>query len=522
MSRKNRVRYTNQQEQEDVSRGQLQARLTQYGWPIDSIGRDLGEDFIVRIYDAGIYSGLAFYVQLKSTVGLESLARQDNLLRYPISASDLEHWSTSAIPVFIIIWDIRMQCGCWVSVADSVGELSARKAHWRSQRTVRIRVPRSNATDNDGLAKVRLFVAHHYYPSISQGKELTIETKFEFPRTPEGSAAFESVQRAFRAGEKAIVDGRFIRELRFSEWWTRLFGEIDPTHGQLTLTPVPPNLPVPARIDVIARNGLTATLQYVDLRVVRQGTEEVTLSNEHQLTPLHFQLVLKHGVPSLNLTVHVLGPGNNVEQSRDVLRFLNAFAHGGTLRLHWLTAGNSDEIRFASGLVKAPDSDYLTIVDKLCYIQQKTGQMLVLQYPNGTITGDDRQSIHELLSIFETGRVVYNDKTVTGYLPKVVLDDMVEVHLAGRKLEFWIQFEDSYVELLGVQIALGPMTRHYRGMLDAPLDEFERNLSRVQPDGSLNIRLVHADVIEEFTNWVPEHGEKQPLSDSDSSVSPAL
>lgn len=59
-------RYSREAQQEDLSEAQLKERLAALGWPANRLGRDLGEDLLVQVYDQGESSGLSFYVQLKS------------------------------------------------------------------------------------------------------------------------------------------------------------------------------------------------------------------------------------------------------------------------------------------------------------------------------------------------------------------------------------------------------------------------------------------------------------------------
>src|SRR4051812_20106180 len=87
-------------EQEELSRIQFSERLLLYGsWLTDKI-KDLGEDMLVRIYEERVWSGISFFVQLKSTQDVESLIVQDGFVSYPFKVKDLKHWSASGVPVY--------------------------------------------------------------------------------------------------------------------------------------------------------------------------------------------------------------------------------------------------------------------------------------------------------------------------------------------------------------------------------------------------------------------------------------
>ena len=137
-------RLSEEQEQEYVSRDQFASRLSEYGWLTEPISRDLGEDFLVRIYDQGMSSGLGFLVQLKSVSNLDEYEIQGGYTSYRLEVGDLLHWEASAVPVFIVVWDVNRILGCWIGVPEAIVELNERRPAWRDQKTARVRIPSSN------------------------------------------------------------------------------------------------------------------------------------------------------------------------------------------------------------------------------------------------------------------------------------------------------------------------------------------------------------------------------------------
>lgn len=85
-------RRTPQQEQELLSRRQL--AIAWGDWVVQGSTEDLGEDFLFQIYENGTFSGLSFFLQLKST---KDLARHTkaSYVSYPFAVKDLEHWEQS-------------------------------------------------------------------------------------------------------------------------------------------------------------------------------------------------------------------------------------------------------------------------------------------------------------------------------------------------------------------------------------------------------------------------------------------
>lgn len=496
-------RLSRQQQQEYRSRDQLADRFDEYGWIPDPISRDLGEDFIVRIYNEGISTGLAFFVQLKSTDDLDRLEIKGGYTSYPLKVKDLIHWDSSAPPVFVIIWDVNRLTGCWTSVHDAIAELDKRKSNWRNQKKVRVRIPRSNGTDDEGMCRIRQCVAYYCYPIVSKGRDVEIHATFTFPDTPEGQASRVALERHLAAGDVAEIDGEFIRELEFSDWWTRLFGEMDPSTGRLILGSRPSEQSVPVRLDLIPPDGDGYVFPYADFMVIKQGFDEFTVSNEHQPVALHFQFVFKRSEQHFTASVKLNGPGANVQETRDVLQFLKALAKGGKMRMTFRRTGKVLDGFLPGGVVDPPNPDFVDLIDTLCLIQQKTGRSLALR-PDWAVSHRDVVRAREIVVIFETGRIAYGDATVTGRFQKEALELMLEAYQSGRPIKFRITSDETHVELLGVKISLGPVTRYISGEIGTPTVGLESTVSRMEAEDDLEVNLVNAEVIEEFANWVPK------------------
>jgi len=492
---KSRRRLSKQQAQEYRSRDQLASRFDEYGWVPDSISRDLGEDFIVRIYDEGVSSGLVFFVQLKSADDLDRFKIKGGYISYGLEVKDLIHWDSSAPPVFVIIWDVNRRVGCWIGVHDVGAELDKRKPNWRNQKTVQMRIPRSNSTDDEGLRQIRQSVAYYYYPLVSKGKSLEISAKLAFPDTVDGRTAREALEQHFAAGDLVEIDGQFIQELKFSEWWTRLLGETDLTKGKIVLSTATSERSVPVRLDLTSPNGMSACVPYVDLKVIKQGFSEFTVSNEHQPIPTHFQFAFRQSEQRFGMSVRITGPGTSVQETRDLLSLMEALARGGKIRMTYLATSDTIEGLLPKGQADAPKPAFVGFVNKLCLIQQKTGQILTLD-PLWSIGGEDAERADELMIILETGRIAWHDVTVTGRFKRPALNLMLEVHRAGNPIKIRMTLEDRHLTLLGANISLGPVTRYISGVIDTPAVELERAIG-VHPKSCTDLTCVYCDTLDQ-------------------------
>ncbi|HRI72449.1 MAG TPA: DUF4365 domain-containing protein, partial [Polyangium sp.] len=106
-------RFGRQDRQEAESKADFLKRLAKLGWNALEPAKDLGEDYLVQIYDDGVSSGLSFYVQLKSIRDAEKHKgkRAPNELRYSLEVKDIEHWEAQSPPVVLVVWDLDKQVG---------------------------------------------------------------------------------------------------------------------------------------------------------------------------------------------------------------------------------------------------------------------------------------------------------------------------------------------------------------------------------------------------------------------------
>ena len=463
---------------------------------------DLGEDLLVRIYEHGVSTGLTLFIQLKSTQNLDEHLVRGDRVSYPIEVKDLLHWQDSATPVFIVVWDVNQQAGKWVSVKDTLRDLAVRKAGWESQTVVRIHIPVSNEVDATGLQNIRRLVADHYYPSVAHGKTLTIRTVFRFPLDQAGKAALEAVELYASRGDPVEIPGIYIQEIEFSPWWKRLYGEIDFTSGSIALGPAQPPRVIPMQVRVEATDGSYGATPFLRMTVEKAGLEEVTLSNHGQQAPLEFQIVLGKTDRRFRTTFEVCGPGRDVVQTQEILRFLRAFAAGGQLQLLILETDGKLEAAIPDGLNHPPARELIELVDNLCVIQAKTRTSLALP-ADWHFSRDDLETARDLVKILKTGTEERSGASVNLELLKTDVEQIVGIHAAGEPANLSIKYEEAWAELFDTTIPLGPMTRKVTGHLVLPSEDMSSFLADLASDASAEVKIVDAEIVESYESWIP-------------------
>ncbi|MEP7289633.1 MAG: DUF4365 domain-containing protein [Chloroflexota bacterium] len=514
MADRGRKRLAKESIQEQISRSQFSEHIMKYGgWLSDKI-EDLGEDFLVRIYEEGIWTGISFFVQLKSTPNIEKLRIKNNQISYPFKVKDILHWSSSAAPVFLIIWDVNRRTGYWISVLETIAQLNERNKGWQNKASVKVWIPFENETNDAGLTQIRRFLANYYLPSLSQGRNVELELSLDFPNNPTGEHAAKAVEHFLATGDTVEIDREFIKEVRFSDWYSRIAGKRDIT--QIILASTPSEASIPTRIDVITRNGTVASLPYINLRAVKGGSKEITISNEDQPTAVHIKFTINLDLetnaegllvpkdlskaainfnfrPNHNLALNVL-------EMRDAVLFFNGVAEGVALRLITLATAsvamfpNPNEVSTVTG-----DSGFIDLIEKLCFIQEKMGCWLTLK--QWSIADEEAQLINELTEIIKVGHIVWGVGTTQIVLDKNELEIMIRSLIMGNGIKYTRQNGNTSVELFGTNIEMGPSTWEVIGVPQLQTDELKQIIETLDPNTKVAIDfIVHASTFS-FSNW---------------------
>lgn len=508
-----RRRLTLQQEQEELSRNEFSSCLLKHrGWLADPLRPDLGEDFIVRIYDNGTATGLTFFVQLKSTTKLRRLKTNDEQISFSIEVADIEHWNNFASPIFLVIWDIIQNQGYWARLTEVVQELEQRIPNWKQKTKVNIRVPYSNQLDGNGLKHIRKLIADYNYPSVAQGKELNVHIAFRFPNTENGNKAREDFERFHKTGDPVYIEKEYIEAIDFPDWYSTLYGENElPTPDYLRFIPKISEQPIPTGIDLLTQEGVHLSIPYIDLRVTKQGSEEATLSNEHQNHPLHFTLV----VPliernEVELSMQLGSPSSNVQHVGDALAFMLGMLKGSRIRLIDYTTGHITDFTAPNESLDAPfnPEDLLVLweaINKLCFIQRVTGQSITLEY--WKLLDQDIHAINNVYAICKYGQTSPENSVNTPYRVAVMKPGLKMVCnelMSGNSLKIIKGKPDTIANLFGTVIHLGRSETEIIGELLTPCEEIYTDLENMEDKDTKEIEYSIVSAITSYANWPNE------------------
>lgn len=498
MSRK--PRHSPQQRQENVSRKQFEAFLEAHEFVTGDISPDLGEDILVRIYDKGVSTGLSFYVQLKSVDSIEKHLLKSGDISYPFEVKDLEHWAAQAVTVFLVIWDVKQNQGWWIWINDAIKFLQENNPDWEQKETANVHLLSKNQLNQSGLSEIRTLLANLYYPIVSKDKELTINTRFSFPKTPEGQAKFEELKRHFAAGDEVELDGKYIELFDFPDWWKRLYGDIDPSGMHLKIMPNRSPAFRPTLFEFVSATE-RETIPFVELWTVKQGEEEITLTNDQQKIPVKFSIVLNKISRQNQIKINANFSSLDGVEALRILRIQKILSDGGNIKLTLLDSGEVINMPVPPDSFPAPEGSVLDFVEKICHIQNTLG--IKISFPeDGSFIRKDVLAAEELISIIEKGSYQQSGMVFTVDLLKPGIAKLLEGFDNIAPIYFRLETGESFVEILSQKIELGPMLQKIRGYWKMPLEEVRAWFEKASDNDSLVVRLVDVELYEEFEQWI--------------------
>ena len=322
-------RLSAEKQQEQVSRGQIIEAFE--GWNCNSLGEDLGEDFLVSIYDDGRSTGLTFQLQLKSTKDLQSFVpkRSPGEIHYPLEVADLKHWEDACPPVVVAVWDVRSRSGCWHDVPSIIATLSKANEKWRTKGSVAVHIPLKNGLDAIGRHALRHRIARLVLPAISNGKTLEIRPVFSFPKTALGNAAFVALRAAIEDGESTTIGKNHIEQFEMSPWWERVFGTSLP--DEVTIASGPSDVRLKIVLEAIGESSVERIP--LDLRRIKAGTKRATFANEDPDDAVRLTIKFEDEATRVHLKAGVSHPHPNVSTNMLLTKVLLILRGGGSLRV---------------------------------------------------------------------------------------------------------------------------------------------------------------------------------------------
>lgn len=492
--------------------------LQEHEWMPNEPNLDLGEDFLVNVYENGRSTGLTLFVQHKSTDNIEKFKLKGHAaFSYPIHVADLIHWRKSATPVYLIVCDAKIKSQrYYLGLYESFfSELGADNQTWRDQETVNVRIPTKNLFDELAFSKIKRELANHFEPIyLKKHNGIGFKLSLSFPSTPEGRKNLDAFNRFIDAGHPVTLGRECIKEFRFSEWYERLYGPAET--DSLTLSPSTTKKSIRIRFEAVPDDGSPPASQIINFKVIRGGRRETVLSNEASEAPIVFTMKAVRDGEHMHVTTNfkMRHNGNTLFDTRDALHFLLTVKRGGVA---YLREESSGEMLGSHTLIAVPTAQHnlaaeLKLVDQLFFIQNKLRLSKPFSLKNRRLTLQDYRKCAELYEILRNGH-----KSITATLSfSVSIDDKIMSSIQEQPKPYPCleirQKSKVSCKLFGVSIDLGACEHEAKLTAEQTVSFVEQLQRAVRlKQERAGVRLKDVIVHTVYSQWIPNSGVSTPL-----------
>lgn len=326
-------------------------------------------------------------------------------------------------------------------------------------------------------------------------------------KTPEGLKAYEEFQRHIATGAPVTFKSPHLAEFRVPEFMRRLF-EFSDEGMEIRIEQPPGEESLTVRIEIECEDGHRSALDHIELKRVHGGTNEITFTNEGQAEPAKVLLVLKYMENKFKFGCRVDYAGLNVNQALQRLRFFEAMAKDGLLRVTHLDSGLEILLaRVTAGQHPRPEPQWSKTLERLAVIQSKTGTPLFV--PEDDIKLDEVRRIYETAHIVETGHTTFKFGQLSTSGGLKMAKNVLREFSGGRSTSMLWQFDAVQTAMiLDVEIPIGPVVMSCERVMvtEEDLETLRTAIDLSSPTSSLPIRFTAVDdcpVAARYPDWLP-------------------
>ena len=269
---------------------------------------------------------------------------------------------------------------------------------------------------------------------------------------------------------------------------------------------------IPLSLEVRNEAGAQAALTEIPFDVVRSQTGEIILSSERQQTPWRFLMKISAKSKQMKVSFTLDYSGLTVDEALTAVTFYRSLVSGGEFHIygrHPITGADLPIARGAlpAGVYKAPDARFVELLERLAFIESKTGASFTI--PERNISFEDANTIAATARILETGHAQYSAKPWVSVSNVAQAKSVLGSIVSGRPVAIAIHFEGQVEVIFGTHVMLGPVTffcdRTY--IADEDLEDLRKKVEVATPESSINIRFTpfqDCSVEARYINWLPE------------------
>jgi hypothetical protein len=356
------------------------------------------------------------------------------------------------------------------------------------------------------------------YPGAAAEKPITIHTAFSFPDEVEAAKYSEALQQLLDTGASVTIPGTYVKSLQASDFLGQVLPSSLPADGSIQLGALPYQKPFLFHYEIDCDDGERFEIDYLDMKRVRAGTKEVTLSNQEQLIPIKIEMVLRFdNIADSHFHIWLAHEQPlNVHQKLMQLKFMRCMSKPHTVRITNIETG----LLVATGHVEqgiwnAPDEHTLEIITALDALQSKTGKEIVPP-TDRELTAEETLAMEIMRVLFLTGKIhaSWNGCQMVGNVTAESQEELQQflLHFEGGKAGHLFFSQEEDLLLFGEAYPLG---RHELVQIEAQManEDEVRTFLEQQQEGKVTLQFIpvtERSLVKEFPDWMPKDAPTIP------------
>lgn len=325
---------------------------------------------------------------------------------------------------------------------------------------------------------------------------------FEFPKDKTGKKASKELENAIKRGKPATIKAKYIKDISPSFYDLLPFRE-EGALSELKISSAKYDKSLPVGLKVTGANSQTSSIDYVELKKVRAGTDEIEFSNIGQKAPIVIRLLLNLKKKKIQFNYKTEYEGFRPET---VLKFAEFFKiaslEGSYIEIKDLQSS------FTIVTIPIPKSsspeqpkEWFDLLEHLIFIENAMN--IQLKIPKD-ITQNDYIALNELDNIINTGKVVRPASNLNLGLSREGAKKILSIYQKDEWSPLSIAYEDVEVELFGISIPLGNcFVMVPEARIIQSIEDLSSVIENSPIDGNIKIDFEPKDhkVVFEYQNW---------------------
>jgi hypothetical protein len=269
---------------------------------------------------------------------------------------------------------------------------------------------------------------------------------------------------------------------------------------------------LPAALEFVKPDGESFSLEGISFDVYETPAGGMTFSTAGRPGPWEISISKVPHTNRMTLTCRFTYGGLNVKEALNNLRFLDAMAGGGELRIlksdDRTTLGRA---RVEEGGFVPTDPRWTKVVGWLVYIQERTGVAINLPDRDLVITPGDAATVYSVVKILETGRATAIAEPWVSVSTPEQARVALETFGSGRPVPMALTYENHVIQLFGTDVPLGPAGFLCREtyITEDDLADLRAALKSAEEGTEINVRFTPFEgcpIEATYRDWLPQGG----------------